>query len=275
MSSPAVCRGSGCDCEYYQPNPNPSLGEKVLCIECLHGKSKHPADPSPNLGLVGSTQAPGPTAGKGRVMALFNSIKSTTQGSGKESKTSLTSKAEAEKETLAGFRPESSAGSSRSGGPRPSKRDGDRTIQQGTGKRVLKNDLAPAQTILANIEMHGCAIIRDSSKSPQEDLAVDSKWTVNQTDQFLRKVFPHVFDHLDTLSTAGPSGKMKQGSKCGWVLCCREKGKLNPVPGLQNPDGSDLARYKGHESAGLRQSHIYIGELRVLAWLSGWILTRT
>lgn len=45
MAPNPLCRGGNgeCDCEEYQPPDTPQPGEKILCQECFHGKSKHPS----------------------------------------------------------------------------------------------------------------------------------------------------------------------------------------------------------------------------------------
>lgn len=94
MSAPDVYRGlPEYDCEYYQPNPNPQLGQRVVCIECHHGKSKHPSGDCPALPIA---------SGKTGVMALFKKIN--TEGSGKENKYTV-SKDKARKEMLSGYQP--------------------------------------------------------------------------------------------------------------------------------------------------------------------------
>lgn len=104
MSSPEVCRGlPECDCEYYQPNPNPQSGERALCIECQHGKSKHPRASTSNV-----LPAPTTAASKPSVLALFKKINSADFG--KENKYDVTSKEDARKEMLRGYRPQAQAG---------------------------------------------------------------------------------------------------------------------------------------------------------------------
>lgn len=133
--------------------------------------------------------------------------------------------------------------------------------QTSGGKKELRFSGAPTKSALADMEMHGCAIVRGSNRSQQSDLEFDSNWTFDETDQFLRRLFPHVFDHADNL-TEGPAAKMKVGmGKPTWVLLSREKGKLRLVPGVPYPNGNDLDQFKGRTSAGMSDSHIYIGKL--------------
>lgn len=135
-----------------------------------------------------------------------------------------------------------------------------RYLQTRGDKKVLKYDVAPAKTALADMEIHGCAIIRGSNQSQQSDLTFDSNWSFDEIDEFLRGVFPHVFTCADSL-VQGSAGKVAaRKAKPAWVLLSRERGKLL-VPGISHPTGNDLDRFKGRTSAGKTDCHIYIGKL--------------
>ena len=112
MAPNALCRGDNgtCDCEEYQPPNAPMVGDKVLCQEYHHGKSKHPRPTQ-------SSSARGPLSaqsdGNQDVMSIFNAhSKGTTsknshnfQFFNKENLKSVTL-GSAHSEAIAGFRPE-------------------------------------------------------------------------------------------------------------------------------------------------------------------------
>lgn len=100
VSVPELCRGSSdCDCKEYDPPDNMQLGEKPGCVECQHGKSKHPRKAAASTaGLVLQ-----PRDGNKEVLWIFNEA---TRGSttGKATLKAATT------EVMEGFRPETSEG---------------------------------------------------------------------------------------------------------------------------------------------------------------------
>jgi hypothetical protein len=100
VSVPELCRGSSdCDCEEYDPPDNMQPGEKPVCVECQHGKSKHPRKATASAaGLVLQ-----PRDGNKEVLRIFNEA---TRGA---STGKVTLKA-ATTEVMEGFRPETSEG---------------------------------------------------------------------------------------------------------------------------------------------------------------------
>jgi hypothetical protein len=92
MAADSFCRGSDCECEEYDP---PEPGAPSKCLECGHGKSKHPKAEALAV----------PSKGKAGVLALFSS-----QAAEKRIEDILPLSArladfgDARKETLKGFR---------------------------------------------------------------------------------------------------------------------------------------------------------------------------
>lgn len=76
---------------------------------------------------------------------------------------------------------------------------------------MLRSNGALTKSTLADMEMHGCVIFFcGSNRNQQSDLEFDLNWTFDKTDQLLCRLYPHVFNHADSL-TEGPAAKMKAG----------------------------------------------------------------
>lgn len=71
MAAGELCRGdnSACDCTEYQPPDAPTAGDRVLCQECHHSKSKH-SKATQTLLVRGPLAAQ--SDGNQDVMSIFN-----------------------------------------------------------------------------------------------------------------------------------------------------------------------------------------------------------
>lgn len=106
MPKPAFCKGNPdesvpCYCEEYSAPTNIPVGQKELCAECLHGKSKHPRPQPPVLPVA---ELPAVTTAKERagVTAIFKQSLARRAGQGSQNTTTVTA---ARDEVMAGFRP--------------------------------------------------------------------------------------------------------------------------------------------------------------------------
>jgi hypothetical protein len=109
MSSvPDVCRGGNgsCDCEEYQPPDPVKPGSRPTCVECDHGKSKHPKGTAPPTVAATSLDLR-PMTGNQKVLQIFNAVSSRSTDN-KE----VTFDA-ARSEVMGGFRPDGAEGSAK------------------------------------------------------------------------------------------------------------------------------------------------------------------
>lgn len=104
--SPDFCRGSpgDCECEEYQAPENLGPGEKPLCIECGHGKSKHP-----KLTEIAAS-IPTHTTGNAEVLRIFKQASLGVKGNNLKSTTKINRQA-AKAEAMEGYRPKVAEGS--------------------------------------------------------------------------------------------------------------------------------------------------------------------
>jgi hypothetical protein len=148
------CRGVGptgepCDCEEFSP---PKEGELLKCIECMHGKSKHP--PRQTTLVEPSRQPSSQSAtSKTSVMQLFNSMTSS-----KNVKADLTATlSQARAESLRGYtRPSRTHHSSTSHDQGPTKANHSQAITgKGKAKELLVRvaDVAVLATAEFNVEL--------------------------------------------------------------------------------------------------------------------------
>ena len=92
-------------------------------------------------------------------------------------------------------------------------------------------------------------------------IMIDSRWTAYQLNGFLRTKFPTLFQYfaaqdpsiLDFNATSDPAYELP------YALLVAEDGVLSVVPNCTNPDGARCRFNKGRESAGWKESAIYLG----------------
>lgn len=96
-----LCRGGSgdCECEEYQLPENLALGEKPLCEECGHGKSKHPKP----TGVAAPS-----TGGNAEVLRIF---KQASLGANENKNPVMVTRRAAKAEVMKGYRPEATEGS--------------------------------------------------------------------------------------------------------------------------------------------------------------------
>jgi hypothetical protein len=82
--------GEPCDCEEYSPPDNPDISKPVVCLECCHGRSKHPK-PGDVIAV----------SNKQGILDIFNAAREKTEESNSHAGTS---RAEARAEMLLGLK---------------------------------------------------------------------------------------------------------------------------------------------------------------------------
>ncbi|KAH7904394.1 hypothetical protein BJ138DRAFT_1095850 [Hygrophoropsis aurantiaca] len=260
----ALVNGKQCECDMYFPPPDGSA-PPILCQECMHGRSKHPAELLKGSGGPPSEARSAGTAAA-NVQSIFNGViassrKKAIKIADLPSNQSLkVTKDVARDEILAEFRP--AVGSSRIGGSTsrkssridPKLAKSTRQIEKGQQVTV------PIWVALVNYLDHGCAHL------DKKDIGFNPGWSHDEVEQYLRKLFPQPFECIDNLLLPHIDERPAKGKMAvraaPWALISKEHGKLSVVP--ENfPTGSDLNSFKGRKQTGFGGSTVIIGERQI------------
>ncbi|KAH7903007.1 hypothetical protein BJ138DRAFT_1108040, partial [Hygrophoropsis aurantiaca] len=264
MSEPKqeiYCDGDGgCTCREYSPPDDPKPGEKQLCTECLHGKSRHPKVTNPNPDLPPpqevEDQADASENSKGKVAKIYGQLTSATRSYAlRDQAVSKTGLQNARKEVLDGFRstsgPQASGSTKRklaatAKGPGANTRSASSNIKVVTANtwcllvnyihRVNREDVLTSTSPLGLVDMslmrkHGCAYLEPNN------LAFSIKGTHKELDTYLREIFPAL-----------------------WALVCKENRKLRICP-EDFPTGENLFTFKGRRKGPTSDTSIIIASL--------------
>ncbi|KAG1796537.1 hypothetical protein EV424DRAFT_1594851 [Suillus variegatus] len=273
MPKPAFCKGNPdesvpCYCEEYSAPTNIPVGQKELCAECLHGKSKHPRPQPPVLPVA---ELPAVTTAKERagVTAIFKQSLARRAGQGSQNTTTVTA---ARDEVMAGFRPTAKQkfpGRIVSSRQASSSKQGHVPIKVGAiavlvnyldDKGELLTTIPPVKTEMSKFKRRGCAHFDgdQSEDGGSVDFSFCLDWTFEEVDAYIRRLFPKVFEYLDSVNVGDVKGKATDNGASEWVLISKENRRLSVAP-EPFPTGKHLERYKGRSNAPLQQTNIFIG----------------
>ncbi|KAG1906383.1 uncharacterized protein F5891DRAFT_975775 [Suillus fuscotomentosus] len=273
MPKPAFCKGNPdesvpCYCEEYSAPTNIPVGQKELCAECLHGKSKHPRPQPPVLPVA---ELPAVTTAKERagVTAIFKQSLARRAGQGSQNTTTVTA---ARDEVMAGFRPTAKQkfpGRIVSSRQASSSKQGHVPIKVGAiavlvnyldDKGELLTTILPVKTEMSKFKRRGCAHFDgdQSEDGGSVDFSFCLDWTFEEVDAYIRRLFPKVFEYLDSVKVGDVKGKATDNGASEWVLISKENCRLSVAP-EPFPTGKHLEWYKGRSNAPLQQTNIFIG----------------
>ncbi|KAG1884500.1 uncharacterized protein F5891DRAFT_1202582 [Suillus fuscotomentosus] len=273
MPKPAFCKGNPdesvpCYCEEYSAPTNIPVGQKELCAECLHGKSKHPRPQPPVLPVA---ELPAVTTAKERagVTAIFKQSLARRAGQGSQNTTTVTA---ARDEVMAGFHPTAKQkfpGRIVSSRQASSSKQGHVPIKVGAiailvnyldDKGELLTTIPPVKTEMSKFKRRGCAHFDgdQSEDGGSVDFSFCLDWTFEEVDAYIQRLFPKVFEYLDSVKVGDVKGKATDNGASEWVLISKENCRLSVAP-EPFPTGKHLERYKGRSNAPLQQTNIFIG----------------
>jgi hypothetical protein len=136
-------------------------------------------------------------------------------------------------------------------------------FDQEEGNEQLTDAQAPDKHSLQVMAKKGLAVI---SYNEDDKLELNSAWTFDDVEGFLRQRFPSLFAYLDTRSSLVSSesqGGEDNKARPQWMLCCKVRKSLKPVPETF-PTGQTLKFNKGTGRAGVQDSYVYIGMCRIV-----------
>ena len=124
----------------------------------------------------------------------------------------------------------------------------------------MKHNKAPGRKTLQELQQYGLAVI---TMTPGVDppIMVDSRWMPSQLNGFFRTKFPTLFQYFASIdpSILGFTTDSDPSYELPYVLLVAEDGILSVVPNCTNPDGARCRFNKGRDSAGWKESAIYLG----------------
>ncbi|KAG1751073.1 hypothetical protein EDB19DRAFT_1628714, partial [Suillus lakei] len=127
-------------------------------------------------------------------------------------------------------------------------------------KGELLTTIPPVRTEMLKLKRRGCAHFDgDQSEDGSVDFSFCLDWTFEEVDAYIRRLFPKVFEYLDSVKVGDVKGKATDNGASEWVLISKENRRLSVAP-EPFPTGKHLERYKGRSNAPLQQTNIFIGE---------------
>jgi hypothetical protein len=94
------------------------------------------------------------------------------------------------------------------------------------------------------------------------DFSFCSDWSFEDVNAYIRRLFPKVFEYLDSVKVSNVKGKGTDNGASEWVLISKENRRLSVAP-EPFPTGKHLEQYKGRNNAPFQQTNIFIGELLI------------
>ncbi|KAI9065082.1 hypothetical protein FKP32DRAFT_1674976 [Trametes sanguinea] len=139
----------------------------------------------------------------------------------------------------------------------------------GTGELPDYWAKTPRKTRIQELQQFGLAVLGGEAEG--EQLWLDERWSVTELCTFLKEMFPPLFRYLaaEDPVLAGLSSNAKTvldpDYRLPYVLLVSEAKKLAVVPGNRNPDGALCRFNKGRDSAGWRESNIFLAARRSIS----------
>ncbi|KAG2052898.1 hypothetical protein BDR06DRAFT_1009030 [Suillus hirtellus] len=118
---------------------------------------------------------------------------------------------------------------------------------------VIRVPKAPSKNGMNKIQAmknHGCYV--------DEQATFHHDWSYSRITQLLCKLFPKVFNYLDTERSRNVSSSQSAGQdeKLVWRLL-NKSGQVLTVVDIACPTGTDLAKHKGWDKASITESHLW------------------
>ncbi|KAG2110039.1 hypothetical protein BD769DRAFT_1365226 [Suillus cothurnatus] len=130
-------------------------------------------------------------------------------------------------------------------------------------KGELLITIPPVKTEMSKFKRRGCAYLDgDQSEDGGVDFSFCSDWSFEDVDAYIRRLFPKVFEYLDSVKVSDVKGKGTDNGASEWVLISKENRRLSVAP-EPFPTGKHLEWYKGRNNAPFQQTNIFIGELSI------------
>ncbi|OJT04887.1 hypothetical protein TRAPUB_4359 [Trametes pubescens] len=128
-----------------------------------------------------------------------------------------------------------------------------------TGELPEPWEKTPRKKKIQELQQFGLAVLDGGSDDDQ--IWLDANWTAFELFCFLKDKFPALFDYLsdhDPDLANFDATSSKSSYRLPYALLVSEDKKLAVVPGNRNPDGALCRFNKGRDSAGWRESNIYL-----------------
>lgn len=117
----------------------------------------------------------------------------------------------------------------------------------------------PVKTEVSKLKRRGCAHFdEDEPEDNKVDFSFCPDWTFQEVEEYFRRLFPKVFEYLDSVQNDDVKGKAVDNG-ASWVLISKENRWLSVAP-EPLPNGKHLERYRGRDNAPLAATNIFIGE---------------
>lgn len=125
---------------------------------------------------------------------------------------------------------------------------------------VIRVSKAPSKNGMNEIQAmknRGCYV--------DEQATFHHDWSYSRITQLLRKLFPKVFNYLDTERSRNVSSSQSAGQdeKPVWRLL-NKSGQVLTVVDIACPTGTDLAKHKGRDKASITESHLWFGAVATI-----------
>lgn len=125
---------------------------------------------------------------------------------------------------------------------------------------VIRVSKAPSKNGMNEIQAmknRGCYV--------DEQVTFHHDWSYSRITQLLRKLFPKVFNYLDTERSRNVSSSQSAGQdeKPVWRLL-NKSGQVLTVVDIVCPTGTDLAKHKGRDKASITESHLWFGAVATI-----------
>lgn len=115
----------------------------------------------------------------------------------------------------------------------------------------LINTSPPSRTQLLNMEHRQCAHIETANR-----FSFSQTWTHDEVHHYLQnEVFPLAFEYVNSTE----KGKGIGIPSCPWVLISKERLRYEVI-NIDNPTGSDLARFQGRPKCPVKDANVIIGK---------------
>ncbi|KAG1895222.1 uncharacterized protein F5891DRAFT_1194435 [Suillus fuscotomentosus] len=302
MSDLVYCKGNHlepemCYCEEYSAPTNVPVGQRELCTECLHGKSKHPRPQQPasvaeplvppalNPGALKPSKPAAATAKeRSGVTVIYKQSLAQRARQGSELKCEVSTDSRktvtaTRSEVMAGFHPTikqkvtgSRVVSSRWATASSSLKQQQVQIRVGTvtvlinyldDKGQLVRRVPPVKTEMSKLKRRGCAHFdEDEPEDNKVDFSFCPDWTFEEVEEYFRRLFPKVFEYLDSVKNDDVKGKAVDNG-ASWALISKENRWLSVAP-EPLPNGKHLERYRGRNNAPLAATNIFIANRKYI-----------
>ena len=123
---------------------------------------------------------------------------------------------------------------------------------------ALTDKKTPSDLAVQVMETQGVAIMDD-----KDGITFDIDWTAEQVQQKMQKLFPILFMWLNRDTESSFAGRHDFSVFCQpWVLCFRERARIEVVNHITHPTGKDLDRNSRGTKVSWKHRVLYFGKLR-------------